>query len=413
MSLFGLFERRGSLENPEVPLTDLSLLSWMTGPVTDSGVPINEMTAMRMAAVYRATSLVSGLCGALPIKVYKRGTKDPGKSELLDEPHPDMTRLELWRLTGVHRCLWGNAYLQKIYTKGTNRIAYLEPITPSRVTVTRARPIPANPSGKIFKVTDDHGVVQPMTPNEILHIPGLGYDGRVGFSPIKMAAQAIGVSLAAEAYGAKLFGSGNLLSGYLTAEGRIEQEDAEKLQARWAEKTAGLDRAHKIAVLDSGLKFQSLTMPNDDAELLASRDFQVTELCRFYGVPPYLMFQTEKTTSWGQGLEQQARGFVQFDLNTAWTAPLEQRITKELLKKSLEARYDMNDLMRGDSIARAQYYAVLREAGVLSADDIRYAEDMAPLPNGQGQTYIQPSIQAPMGSDPVLGGFSLGRDPEK
>lgn len=411
MSLFGLFDSRASLENPAIPLTNAGLLSWLIGPPTDSGIYVEGTSSMRMAAFYRGASLLANLGGALPIKVYKVGTKRPATSPLLDTPHPDLTPLEFWRLSYMHRILWGNFYAQKVRTTGSGRIAFLEPLNPQRVKAGRARPSENNPSGKVFEYTDDDGQRHAWTTREVFHVPGLGFDTICGVSVIKFAAQSIGLALAAEKYGARLFGSGNLMGGILTTEQQLTQEQAETLQERWERMSAGLDRSHRTAVLDSGASFQSLTMPNDDAQLLESRDFQVTELARFLGIPPYLMFQTEKTTSWGTGLEQQARGFTQFDLHPGWLGPTEQRITKELLVNTgNEARYDMTALMRGDSIARAEYYRVMREAGVLSANEIRESEDLPPRDGGD--TYLDPmpglSENDPMGTDKVLGGSSLG-----
>jgi HK97 family phage portal protein len=411
VSLFKIKERRANIENPAVPLTNLSLLGLFGGQPTDSGVPVTEYTAMNMSAVYRATSLVSGLAGSLPLMAVDIATKKPVEGTILDDPHPELTPLEFWRLNAVHRCLWGNAYSQKVYKRG-GQVAWLNPLLPNRVQVGKAKSIPQNPSGKVFKVTDEHGTVTPMTPNEIFHVPGLGYDGLIGVSPVRMAAQAIGMAQAAEATAARLFRSGNLLSGLLQTDAELDQAQAETLQARWAEKFSGIDGAHRVAVLDSGAKFQSLVMPNDDAQMLESRDFQITELARFFGIPPYLMYQTDKTTSWGSGLEQQARGFNQFDLHPTWLAPAEQRITKELLPAGQKARYDIDSLLRGDSIARAEYYRVMREMGAYNVDEIRDLEDLPPLPNGAGQVYLQPinpnAVNAPMGSDKVLGGSSLG-----
>ncbi len=407
MSVFRLRDRRANLENPAVPLNSSSILSVFGLQPTDSGVPVSEYTALNMSAVYRAVSLISGLAGALPLNAIDETTKKPVPGTILDDPHPDMTPLEYWRLQAVWRCLWGNSYSQKVYKRG-GKLAYLNPIAPDRVSVLRASPITANPSGKIFQVTEANGKLTTMTPNEIMHIPGIGYDGIRGISPVRAAAQAIGMAQAAEATAARLFKSGNMLNGLLSTEAELDQQQAETLQARWAEKFSGIDGAHRVAVLDSGAKFQSLTMPADDAQMLQSRDFQVTEAARFFGIPPYLMYQTDKTTSWGSGLEQQARGFNQFDLHPNWLAPAEQRISKELLPAGQKARYDLDSLLRGDSIARAEFYRVMREMGTLNADEIRAYEDLPPLPNGLGQTYLQPIIQAPMGSDPVLGGSSLG-----
>lgn len=397
MSLFGLFESRANIENPAVPLTSAAVLDYLGGGMaSDAGVHVSETGALNTSAVYRAVSLVSTLGGALPLHTYEEGTKNSLPSALLREPHPDLTPCELWGLSYTHRGLWGNFAAQKIRA-GNGEIKHLFPITPSRVRYGRTAPSEVNPSGKVFAVTDDHGVEHAMTSREIFHVPGFGYDGVMGMSPVRAAAQGIGMALAAEKYGAKLFGSGNLLSGILKTEQRLEQPQADALQARWKAKMAGLGSAHDVAVLDSGASFQSLTMPNDEAQLLESRRFQITDLSRFFGVVPFLMYETEKSTSWGTGLEQQATGWVKFDLHPRWLAPTEQRITRELLLPNQYAKYKVEGLLRGDSTARAGFYRIMREVGAFSANDVRELEDMPPIPNGD--SYLQPLNMAPLGSE--------------
>lgn len=407
MSLFGLFERR-NLENPARPLTDASLLSMLGGTPGDAGIAVTETSALKMSAVYRAVSLISGLGGALPLHTYKADTKERQPSLLLDNPHPEMTPLELWRLSYAHRGLWGNAVMQKV-RNNAGQIQWLYPITPDRVRFGRAKPSDLNPSGKVFEVTDDWGATHALTSREILHIPHFGYDGVMGLSPVKLAAQGIGLALAAESHGARLFGSGNLLSGILETDQRLQQEQAEALQARWRDKMMGLQRSHDVAVLDSGAKFHSLTMPNDDAQLLQSRHFQITDVARYFGVPPFLLGETEKSTSWGTGLEQQAQGFVTFDLHPMWLAPNEQRITKELLPPRRYAKYKLEGLLRGDSIARAQFYRVMREIGAFSANDILDLEDRPPVEGGDER--LQPKNMDPLGG-PTDTGATTGPDPQ-
>src|SRR5690606_24061901 len=170
--------------------------------------------------------------------------------------------------------------------------------------------------------------------------------------------------------------------------------------ARWRAKMAGLNSSHEVAVLDSGAEFQSLTMPNDEAQLLESRDFQVSELARYSGVPPFLLMQTEKSTSWGTGLEQQARGFINFDLHPAWLAPTEQRETKELLPDNRYPKYNAEGLLHGESMARAELYTALRNLGVLNGDEIRGLEDLPPIPEGLGKLHLQPMSMVPLGTEP-------------
>lgn len=298
MGLFGLFERRASPESPAVPLTEASLLEWLGGASLDAGVAVTEKSSMGMSAVYRCVSLISSVAAALPLHSYRRGSRDREDTALLLDPHPDLTDYELWRLSYAHRCLWGNFYAQKVRDQ-VNRVQWLNPLHPAQVRVGVGKATEANPSGKVFEVTVTDGTTVPFTPFEVLHIPGLGYDGVTGVSPVRLAAQGIGVALAAEKHGARLFGSGNLLSGILQTEQRLQEPDAHRLQKRWEKLSSGLDRSHKVAVLDSGAKFQSLTMPNDDAEMLESRRFQVTDISRFFGVPQFLLNETSRATSWG------------------------------------------------------------------------------------------------------------------
>lgn len=402
MSLFGLFDRR-SIENPQIPLTSSALLEWMGGGRTSAGKTVSERGSLAMSAVWRCTALISGVSAALPLHAHTQGRTErrdhafaPVEVSILRNPHPELTRLELWRLTYVHRCLWGNAYVQKIRDVG-GRVRELWPITPDRVRVERVQPSDANRGGKVFVVTDDWGKVRELTSREILHLPGLGYDGVSGVSPIRAAQQAIGLGLSAEEYGAKLFASGNMMGGILQTEARLDKPAADALKERWKAKVAGLDNAHDIAVLDSGASFQPVTMPAKDSQFLESRAFEVEEIARFFGVPHFLIGLTAKSTSWGTGLEQQAIGWVKFDLQPNWLAPTEQRITKELLTGGVDARYKLEGLLRGDSQARSEFYRVMREVGAMSANDIRELEDMPPIDGGD--TYLQPMNMVPLGSD--------------
>jgi HK97 family phage portal protein len=396
MSLFGMFERRNFMESPNYPLTSTALAEVVSGPGSPTGIHVTPTKALTMSAVFRAVSLISGVSSALPLRTYRQGTHEPIRSTLLSNPHPDLTPLELWRLTFVHRCMWGNAYLQIVRDSGGKK-QWLYPISPERVKVGKVAYSAANPSGKVFEVEDDYGKKRPFTSDEIFHLPGLGYDGVTGVSPIRLAAHGIGLGLAAEEYGARLFGSGSLMSGLLQTEQRLEQEQAEALKARWQAKVSGLRNSHEVAILDSGAKFQSMTMPNTDAQFLESRTFQTSEVGRFMGVPAFLMMDTSKSTSWGTGLEQQAIGWVTFDLHPQWLAPTEQRISKHLTDSSVDVKYSVGGLLRGDSTARAAFYSVMRNVGAYSANDIREFEDMSPVDGGD--TYLQPLNMAPLGTE--------------
>lgn len=392
-SLFGIYEGR-SAEDPRYPLTSDRLLSILGGHSTNAGVKVSEKSSLATSAVWRAVMLISGVASALPLTAHRTGTHDAVNAPILANPNPELTQLEFWRLSYVHRILWGNSVALRERDR-LGRTHELWPIEPSKFRVEKVKRTTNNRAGKVI-VTDEHGT---LLPSEVLHIPNVSLDGTTGLSVIAYARQSIGLAQAAETYAAKLFGSGNLLSGLLTTEQKIDDTVATRLKTRWREKYQGLDNAHDVAVMDAGAKFQPLTMPNKDAQFLESRQFSIPEIARFFGVPPFLLMDTLKSTSWGTGLEQQALAWVMFDLHPQWLAPTEQRVTKHLLASpTVESSYDLDGLMRGDSAARGAFYRIMREVGAYSANDIRDREGLAPIEDGD--TYLQPVNLAPLGFDP-------------
>ena len=391
--LRGLLERRGSLENPSNPITGNTLANLMIGPTSASGVAVSETSAMQMPAVWRAVNLLAGTAASLPLKAYKVGTQDPAAAQLLTTPHPDMTPYELWETAFTHMLLWGNCYLQKV-RNGAGAVVELWPIHPSRVKVARVKVAEGLEGGKLFEVDGK----TPLTSREILHIPGIGYDGVTGVSPIRLATQAIGLGLAAEQYASRLYASGALMSGILQTEQRLEQGAADRLKANWQAKVSGLSNAHDIAVLDSGASFQEVSMPATDAQMIESRRYQTQEIARWFGIPPHMLGEVSGSTSWGTGIEQQSIGFVVYTLRP-WLSRFEQRITKEATPTGVYAKFKVEGLLRGDSAARGSFYNTMRMVGAYSANDIRRLEDEPPIDGGDD--YLVPLNMAVMGEEPA------------
>ena len=369
-------------ENPSKPLTDSSILQ-MIGADSSSvtGKNVTEITALGLASVWRAVQVTSNVPASLPFHAYRESgdgarVRAAGHSaRLMDDPHPDSTKFEFWQTVYFHRKLWGNAYIRKLRNP-LGQIAEMWTIHPGRVRVGRE----SEGGRKVYVIDGD--VDNPLSDAEILHIPGLGYDGICGVSPIRAARESVGFGLAAQEYGNRLFGSGALATGVLQTEQRLTQQQADRIAQRWKAKRTGLASAHETVVLDSGAKFHQLSIPPGDTQFLESRRFQVIETCRWFGLPPFLMFETEKSTSWGTGLEQQALGWVQFDLGPDLTA-VEQRVTKHILKPTpVYAKYALEGLLRGDSKARAEFYKAMWDIGVLSTNEIRAYEEKAPVEGG-------------------------------
>lgn len=375
-----LFSPRASLENPALPLTSTSLVDWLAGPKSTSGVSVTETSSLGMPAVWRAVNLIAGAAASLPLHAY-RETGEQGRdrvttgraADLLRNPHPDMSAFELWETAFAHMLLWGNAYLW-VGRDRLDRITELWPIHPGRVRVGRT----SEQGAKVYSI--DNGERE-HTDHTILHLPGFGYDGVCGVSPIRAARQGIGLALAAEEYGARLFGNGSLASGILQTDQRLNSEQADALAARWKAKRAGLKGAHETIILDAGAKFQQLTIPPEDAQFLQSRSFQISEVARMFGVPPHMLMDTEKSTSWGTGIEQQSIGFVVYTLRP-WLTRVEQRVTRLLRPQAVYAKFSVEGLLRGDSAQRAAFYKTMREVGALNSNEIRELEERGPIEGG-------------------------------
>jgi len=368
-------------ENPAVPLTSQTLMSLFGGESTPAGVNVTVEKAMGLPSMWRAVTLKAGVEASLPFKPYTSRAIEAAPTssqwQIMNDPHPDMTRFEFWQLMHTHRIAWGNCFALKLRNRG-GQVAELWPIHPARVQVGRNRL-----TLEKFYLVDGEDLYYD---DVMLHIPGPGYDGICGVSPIRAARSGIGLAVAAEEFGGKFFGSGSLATGILQTEQRLTDTQAEKLSARWETKRSGMQSAHKTIVLDKGAKFEQLTIPPEDAQFLETRQFQTTEFCRLIGIPPFLMFDTEKSTSWGTGLEQQAIGWVVYDLARDLVA-VEQRVDKHLLKPmdvraAAEGRpvtyskHAVQGLLRGDSKARAEFYNALYRLGALSTNDILALEDM-------------------------------------
>lgn len=379
-----LLGARNSIESPATPLTSTTLLDWMNGGTPNaSGVTVNEKTALGMPAVWRAVNLIAGTAASLPLHAYREADDvrlplgdGAQAARLLANPHPDMTKYELWELVYSHMLLWGNAYL--LVLKNPNRqVTELWPIHPSRVRAGRD-----SAGVKWYEVDGEGGRAGSVySDQQMLHIPGFGYDGICGVSPIRLAAQGIGMAMAAEQFGAKLFGSGSLMSGILQTDQRLDARQADEVKTRWKAKMSGLQGAHDVAVLGSGVKFQQLSIPPGDAQFIESRRFQIAEIARIFGIPPHMLADTEKSTSWGTGIEQQSIGFVVYTLRP-WLTRVEQRVTRLLKPGPVYARYAVEGLLRGDSAQRAAFYQQMWNIGVFSTNDIRRLEDFEPVEGG-------------------------------
>lgn len=392
--------RAANVQSPAVPLTASTLIELVGGLPATSGVAVTPEKSLGLSAVWRAVSLISGTCAGLPLKVYRDGeltdVRQPVHSgwaaDLLSRPHPDMTRFELWELGYVSLLLWGNAYFLKV-RNDLGVITELWWIQPGRVKPGRAA------DGTKFYVLDGKDDLRDLLGDrKILHIPGFGYDGVQGLSVIRAAREGLGLAMAAEEYGGRFFANGSLATGILQSDREIDQPTAKRLKELWRLGGSGLESAHDIRVMGSGAKFTQLSIPNEDAQFLETREFQITDVARWFGVPPHLLMQTDKQTSWGTGIESQNLGLVTFTL-TPYLQRVEQRLTQMITPGPLYARYNLEGLLRGTPKDRADFYGKMFGLGAMSSNDIRRHEDEGPVPGGD--TYYIPLNYGKLGADPA------------
>ena len=348
---------------------------------TTSGKPVNERTAMQTTAVYACVRILAETIASLPLNVYR--STDIGKEKAIDhqlyyllhdEPNPEMTSFVFRETLMSHLLLWGNAYAQ-IIRDGRGRILALYPLLPDRMAVDRTT------DGQLFyEYRKDAGYVI-LRPEDVLHIPGLGFDGLVGYSPIAMAKNAVGMAIATEEYGAKFFANGANPGGVLEHPGVVK--DPARIRESWNAVYQGSGNAHRVAVLEEGMKFQPIGIPPEQAQFLETRKFQTEEICRIFRVPPHLVSNLDRATF--SNIENQSISFVVHTIRP-WLVRLEQGMNKALLSQTEKGQYFVgfvvDGLLRGDYASRMQGYAIGIQNGFLSPNDVRTLENMNTIEHG-------------------------------
>ena len=359
-----------------------------------SGKYVTERSAMQMTAVYCCVRILSEAVASLPLQFY-RYTDEGGKEKavehplyflLHDEPNPEMTSFIFRETLMTHLLLFGNAFAQ-IIRNGKGEVIALYPLMPDRMTVDR------DDKGQLYYEyrlsTDDAKLIQNkqttvrLKPYDVLHIPGLGFDGLVGYSPIAMAKNAIGLAIATEEYGSKFFANGAAPSGVLEHPGTIK--DPSRVRESWQATFGGSGNANKIAVLEEGMKYTPISISPEQAQFLETRKFQIDEIARIFRVPPHMIGDLEKSSF--NNIEQQSLEFVKYTLDP-WVSRLEQAMVRALLtpdeKKQYFFKFNVDGLLRGDYQSRMNGYATARQNGWMSANDIRELENLDRIPEEDG-----------------------------
>lgn len=371
---------------------------WIGGSLSDAGVVVNETVAMNTLLVVSCVRIISETIASLPLPVYERlrprGRERARQHSLYPvlnrQVNPRMTPFTYFERVGAHLSLWGNHY--SVIERRRGDVIALWPVHPRYVE-------PYLDERRELRYRIHTNPPQDLPASAVLHIPGLAMDGLKGLSPLSMMRQAIGITVAAETYGAKFFGNDARPDIILRHPAHLTDVAKENIKRSWLEDHGGGKRG--IAVLEEGMDVSVVGMPPGDAQFLETRKFQVQELARYFRIPPHMLADVERSTSWGSGIEHQSLGFVIYTMRP-WLIRIEQEINRKLIPEyewdQYYVEFLIDGLLRGDIQSRTQAYATARQWGWMSANDIRELENMNPIEGGD--VYLQPLNMIPAGQPP-------------
>ena len=356
----------------------------LIGSQSISGEQVDEYTALNYSAVYNAVSLSSGTVATLPLRLNrKEGTKtliaeDKTLHRVLhDQANQFMTATQLRETMMAHVLLWGNGFAE-IVRNAYGDVVALWPITPDRVTIGMEN------SELVYEIRVNSEKIK-LKRDKVLHIAGLGFDGIQGYSVISMARKSIGLGMAMETFGSMYFGNGTHPGMIVEHPGQLSPAAHTNLKNSLTDAYSGLGNAHRLLLLEEGMKAQKISIPPNDSQFLESRQFQIPEIARWFNLPPHKLKDLTKSSF--SNIESEQISFVT-DSILPWLVRLEQTYNmqllseKEKIREKLYFKHVVEGLLRGDSASRAQFYAALFNIGVLSVNEIREREDFDPIENG-------------------------------
>lgn len=375
------------------------------GMETASGAVVNDNSAMRVAAAWRCVNIISGTVGSLPLDLIRRESEKvrrpaighPLRKVLTVKPNVWQTPSEFRRMMQMHLLLRGNAYALKV--RMGRDVVGLIPIIPDRVMVEQNNDLSLK-----YQVTRKSGAVQTYQQAEILHLRGMTLDGVKGLSVIAHMRESLGLALQGETAAAKLMKNGQFASGDLRHPAKLSKEAYDRLKASLAE-SGGAGMAGNTRILEEGMQFDSTSMDATDMQFLEQRNFQRYDIAMFFGVPPHMIGATEKSTSWGSGIEQMGIGFVTYTLNdwlVTWQEALKRDVINESEWETHDVRFFPQALLKGDTKAQWDAFTRGRQWGIYSPNDVLEMLDRNPRTDPGGDEYAVPPNQNPDAAAPAV-----------
>lgn len=388
MSLLSRFKTALAVlkEKPQDPIERWLMMMPVLKALSKTGVEVGEDDAIRVMAVYACIRVIASEIAASPIHFIRTmadGSKErvnSGLSSLLRyEPNPEMTASDFKKTMTLNLELWGNAYAEVVRNRAGD-VCGLWPVPAWRVTKKRD-----DKKNIYYAIYTEDGTAVTLKDRQMLHLRGLG-TGVVGMRFVTLARDALGLAVAAEEYGSNFFNNGALASGIATYPRALSQEALDNFKTSFRESYEGLSNAQRIMFLEEDMKFQQLTIPNDAAQFMETRTFQMHEVCRFFGVPPHKIAILDRATF--SNIEHQS---MEFDQQCIYPRIIqwEEELRRVLLRREEKEagcffKFNLNSRWRVAMATKTAYYTSMRQNGILSANEIRELEDMNPIPKEQG-----------------------------
>lgn len=369
------------------------------GGTSKSGAPVNDATALTIATFYSCVGLISDMVGKLPCKLYKKTAR--GRDEVASGDHPlvdllafspdgERTQFEHRRFVTGCALMRGNGYA-RVWRNRYYEPEEIEALDPRDVQPELFKDRATGRKRLVFRL--GHGG-EALTRADIIHIPAFTLGGFVGVSAITAMADTLGNAMAQRDHTAKTFSNGAKFPGFLVTPTALNKEQLTDIRNEWQKAQAGIDNAGKTPLLHGGMDYKNVGMNNADAELIASRTFTAGDIATFFRIPPHLVGLTDKSSSWGSGIEQQTQGFLEFSLDP-WLTTWEQAQSLTLLSAKDRAagyfiKFNRNALMQMSAKDRADFYRAMRDIGALNINEIRAKEEMNEISDHIGNIYTQP-----------------------
>lgn len=379
------------------PITGSTILDWLGGKPTATGVQINQDNSLQISAVWDAVSMIAADIASLPCSMYRR-LQPRGREIAPDHPlhvilhdvsNPFMTAFQVREALLGHVLLWGNAY-GEIERDRNGRVVALWPLRPDRMT----EPKLSKAGTLIYKYQLPDGTTTEFAQSQIFHLRGLSSNGLTGYSPITMHRETLGWAVATKEYGARFFGNNARPGGILQTPNRLREESAKRLKQSWEEAHMGLSMAHRVAVLEEGVEWKQVGMPNEDAQFLETVKFQRVEIASIFHVPAHKINELDRATF--SNIEEQDIDYVKTTLRP-WCVRFEKQVALDMLlpeeRRVFYPEHNMDALLRGKTLERYQGYQALIGSALASPNELREKENQNPYDGGD-RYYINQTLVA-------------------